>query len=78
MNLDQKQLFDALRQGESDTAEFVVEKDHIEPGRTFSADAMAFVTEQLTIFVGARIMAAWDRRSEPPSRCSIIVTVEAS
>lgn len=56
---------------------FNVERETIQPGLTFSAEAMDEVTELLRIFVGARVLHRWDTSKEPPTALSITVEVEA-
>ena len=73
-----EQLYEAFKSGDSDRMDFRVERARIEPERSFSAEAMAEVTQGVTLFIGARIMAAWEKRQEPPSVVTIRVEVEAA
>lgn len=74
--VDFGQLFEDFRDGDSDSITWRVERDWIEEGKSFSADAMDGLRDLMLTFVGARIMAAWRRRNEPPSVVTIRMEVE--
>jgi hypothetical protein len=69
--------FNEWRDGDTDTLEVVVQREHLEPGRSFSVDAMRAIANQLTMFVGARILRRWNDTEEPPTVVNITVTVSA-
>lgn len=56
--------------------DFVVERNEITEGKSFSADAMDAVNQQMILWVGSRIMRAWEQRNEPPSYLKVTVTAE--
>ena len=73
---DRADRFAALRAGASDEAVFEVRRERIQPGRSFSEDAMEDLIDEVTLFVGARLMARWDRTGEPPTVLRIHVKVD--
>jgi hypothetical protein len=56
--------------------DFVVEREALEPGKSFSKDAMDAVNQEMILWVGSRVMRAWQQRNEPPSYLKITVTAE--
>ena len=69
--------FAAYRQGESDALDLMIERVRVMPGRSFSADAMEAAIGELARFIGARILARWDRTGEPPTAALVQIVVEA-
>jgi hypothetical protein len=67
-----------LRFMETDGPEidFEVLRDPIESGVSFSKEALEAVNEAMILWVGSRIMRAWESRNEPPSYAKITVSVE--
>lgn len=61
---------------DGETIVFTVEREMIEPGRTFSADAMDALVQLTTAWIGTRVMRRWAATSEPPSAVTVTVTVE--
>lgn len=55
-----------------------VHRDGIQPGRTFSAEAMEMLHDEMLVWVGTRIMQRWEATNEPPTvvRVSVSVAVQ--
>jgi len=58
--------------------DFVVQRDSIEEGTSFSAEALDAVSDQIIMWMGSRILRAWNQRNEPPSHLKISVSVEVA
>jgi hypothetical protein len=71
-----EERFDDYRAGDSDEFTFKVERQTIQEGKSFSADAMDALLVELGTFIGGRIMARWDNTGEPPSVLRVDVRVE--
>lgn len=67
--------FQTFKDGGSDQVTLVIERATVEPGTSFSEEALEAVRNQMILFVGARLMAAWDQRHVPPTRCEINIGV---
>ena len=73
-----EELLREMRAVVGNSLEFVVRRDRVEPGRSFSADAMADLTRDIGLWIGSRVMLAWEERNEPPTLLRVRVEVEAS
>jgi hypothetical protein len=60
------------------TLELVVERAHIEAGRSFSSEAMDELNLDMATWVGTRITRRWERTHEPPTRVSVTITVDVA
>ena len=74
-DLSRKELYDAFRDGDSDECSFEVIRERIQPGKTFSEEALANMTQAIVLFIGGRIMARWEKTKEPPSILKVDVKV---
>jgi len=63
----------------ADGTELVVElhREHLQPGATFSEEAMDGLMSTLGVFIGTRVMRRWEATQEPPSVLRVSITVEA-
>ncbi len=75
---EQNEMFDMMLAGDADTTEFEVFRQVIQEGRSFSPEAMENLFDCMRTFVGARMMARWQKTKEPPTVMKVTVTVEAS
>ena len=57
--------------------EFRVERVSIEPGASFSEEAMSTLVEDLGVWIGTRVMRRWEATGEPPSVLVVRLEVEA-
>jgi len=55
---------------------FRIERDTIEAGRTFSADALDDLVALLRLWVATRIEARWEHTGEPPTVLDVSIRVE--
>lgn len=67
-----------MMEWEGEEADFVIERDTIEPGKTFSLEAVERMNDNLIVFVGTRIMRRWDTTQEPPTALTVTIKVVAS
>lgn len=51
-------------------------EENIEPGQSFSAEAMDEFGSQIMLFIGGRIMARWKQTGEPPTISKVTVKVD--
>lgn len=61
---------------DDDLAEFTVERGEIQPGHTFSEEAMAVLGMEMLRHVALRINARWEATNEPPTALLVTVMVE--
>jgi hypothetical protein len=54
---------------------FKIDKTRIEEGRSFSAEAIQLLREELLIFLGARLCKHWEQTGQPPVHMTALVTV---
>lgn len=73
---DDQEWFDRFRDGDSDEIELGIDRGHIEPGKSFSEEALVALRDQFILFVGARVMRGWRDRNEPPTMVRVSVRVE--
>lgn len=50
-----------------DSIDLEVQRNRIEHGLTFSADAMEKLYDEIVVWVGTRIARRWDETNEPPT-----------
>ena len=50
-----------------DRFEWVMDRHVVQPGRTFSEEAMDQLITEVTSFIAARIIERWERTGEPPT-----------
>ena len=62
----------------SNEAEFVVERVTVQPGRTFSPEALDSLGQEMTAFVATQVWERWQQTNEPPTRLVVHVRVEAA
>ena len=62
---------------DGESAEFEVERETIQYGRSVSAAAMNTLLDSVGLFIGTRIMRRWEATNEPPTVVRVIITVEA-
>jgi len=55
---------------------FNIRRERIEPGRSFSAEALEGIMEGVKFWIGTRLMKMWDESGDPPVSLDITVTVE--
>lgn len=62
---------------DSDTMVFTVGRSEIEPGVSFSEPAMDALMENVSLWIGSRIIRRWEQTNEPPSivTVNLVVTV---
>jgi hypothetical protein len=77
--VDLRAMMEDLRRHDSDAMYFELNREP-EPGRTFSSDGLAQIARTIGVFLGARVMAHWDKRGDTkvmpgPSRLKIHVIV---
>lgn len=65
-----------MMEHEGDDFEFVVERLREEPGKSFSGDAMAALVNEVSAFLGTRIMRRWEATNEPPSFVRVTMHVD--
>jgi len=70
-----KQLIAAAH--ETDTHHFTIEREFVQPGRTFSREAMDNLFAMMAAWVEARVIVRWDETNEPPTVLRVGVTVNA-
>lgn len=63
--------FDAIPLGEPLT--FTIERGHVEPGRTFSDDALKAVSAAMIEFVMTQVSKRWNETNEPPTVLTVKV-----
>lgn len=51
-------------------------EENLEPGQSFSAEAMDEFGSQIMLFIGGRIMARWKQTDEPPTITKVTVKVD--
>lgn len=73
--IERQTLFDMLRALPSDEFDFVIQRERVEPGKTFSEGAMNDLLDSIRLFVGARVMRRWDDTNEPPTALKVEVKV---
>lgn len=76
---ERKRMFDAFRvmpNGDEVAFEITRGPGAIEPEKTFSEDAIRQLNDAMMLWVGARIMAAWDRSGTPPTIAKVICVIE--
>lgn len=73
MNLSN--LYEEMMGWDGDEAEFEIARETIQPGRSFSGDAMDGLAYQLMCFIGTRVMRRWDATTEPPTVLRVTITV---
>lgn len=71
-------LVNEMMTWDTEEAEFVIEQTRIDPGTTFSVEAMERLHDQLMVFVGTRVMRRWDQTHEPPTALTVTIKVVAS
>ena len=59
-----------------ETAEFKIERVTIEKGKTFSADAMATLLNEVNVFIMEHVAARWDVTGEPPTYLNVKITTD--
>jgi hypothetical protein len=59
------------------TIEFRVERARIEPGASFSEEAMSTLNADIGVWIGTRVMRRWEATGEPPSVLIVRLEVEA-
>lgn len=69
--------YEILLDVDGNEIELTVEKLEVEFGRSFSADALSGLHDQMIAYVGTRIMRRWNETGEPPTfvRVEMRVTV---
>ena len=77
MTDEEKQfLFDHyLKPEHGDHMTFRVQRGEVQQGRTFSAEALDEMHEQIGMFIGARILNRWQTTTEPPTIVTVKVDV---
>jgi hypothetical protein len=78
MSSEQRKRHARMAQLDGPTLELVVERGHIEAGRTFSAEAMDTLNDDMATWVGTRITRRWERTQEPPTRLRVTITVDVA
>jgi len=58
--------------------EFEVRKATVEPGRSFSSEALDRLGSEMLAFVAATLISSWKEREEPPTFLDVKVTVEVT
>lgn len=56
--------------------EFRIERVRLDPGRSFSEEAMSNLVEDFAAWVGTRVMRRWDATGEPPTTLVVTLGVE--
>ena len=73
--LERQLMWERYKRGTRDEIETRVVRGTVEPGRTFSPDALEEVRDTLWLFVGARMQSHWERRNEPPTIMTVRLSV---
>lgn len=60
------------------TIELQVERETIEPGRSFSVEAMEELGVAMKMWVATRIARRWDATDVPPTAVKVTLTVEVT
>lgn len=60
----------------SDTLEFKLERGIVEPGRSFSRDALDVVTDRIGAWIEAQVLVRWRATGEPPTAMTVIVSAQ--
>lgn len=68
--------FDQVPLGEEMT--FAIERGHVEPGLTFSNDAVRALVANMTEFVLTQVAKRWEQANEPPTALSVTVKCDVS
>jgi hypothetical protein len=63
---------------EGDTIDLHVERETIEPGRSFSREAMEELGVQMSMWVATRVARRWDATDVPPTALKVTLIVEMS
>lgn len=58
------------------TVTIEVQREIVEEGRSFSAEALDHAAWTAKQWIGSRVMRRWNETGEPPTACKITVTVE--
>lgn len=57
---------------------FAIERGHVEPGLTFSPDAVRALVANMTEFVLTQVAKRWQQTNEPPTALSVTVRCDVS
>lgn len=55
---------------------FKIERGHVQPGRTFSPDAVKTLVATITEFIMTQVSVRWEQTNEPPSVMTVTVKVD--
>lgn len=58
--------------------DYELHKVSVQPGRSFSEEAIGELMEVVMIFIGTRVMQRWERTNEPPTFMRVSVKVEVA
>jgi hypothetical protein len=61
----------------TDTHYFTIERVTVQPGKTFSREAMDNLFDTMEAWVEARVITRWEETGEPPTVMRVSVTVNA-
>jgi hypothetical protein len=57
---------------------FVIERGDVQPGRTFSDDAVRALVATMTEFVLTQVAVRWEQTNEPPTALTVTVRCDVS
>lgn len=69
-------LYEAMMAIDAEAMEFEVMRETVEPGLTFSYEAMERLHNEVATFIGTRVMRRWNHTNEPPTALLVKVEVE--
>lgn len=58
--------------------EFELQRGSVQPGRTFSVEAMDDLLESLKLYVATRVQRRWEATGEPPTHLNVSVKVDVA
>lgn len=77
MSLDAGEAYAAMMVIDGADLEIVMERKTVDPGVSFSAEAMDDLGTQLMVWVGTRVMRRWQATGEPPTALVVRIHAEA-
>ena len=75
---DHEDLWEQMMGWEGDEATLITERVRVDPGVSFSPEAMENLTNQMALFVGTRVLLRWNKTNEPPTRLVVHLRVEVA
>ena len=78
MAADQEARYLRMLQASGEELRLRVERESIQPGRSFSEEAMNTLGLDMMTWVGTRLKRRWDQTGEPPTLLTVTLRVEVA